>query len=156
MIVGIAWASGNLHRPERNAPLALWDPVLTMPGLQFVSLQYGDHSAEIAETRDRTAVEIYTDPKIDQLASLEDFAAQVAAMDIVVSITNTTVHMAGALGKPVWTMLPFTPDWRYQREREDTAWYPAMRLFRQSEPRRWDDLLARVADALAEFRDGAQ
>jgi len=156
LIVGIAWASGNLRRPERNAPLALWDPILTMPGLQFVSLQYGDHSVEIAETRDRTGVEIFTDPDIDQLASLEDFAAQVAAMDIVVSITNTTVHMAGALGKPVWTMLPFTPDWRYQRERGDTPWYPAMRLFRQSEPRRWDDVLARVADALAGFRDSAQ
>ncbi len=156
LIVGIAWASGNRRRPERNAPLALWDPLLTMPGLQFVSLQYGDHSAEITETRDRTGVDIFTDPNIDQLASLEDFAAQVAAMDIVVSITNTTVHMAGALGKPVWTMLPFTPDWRYQRDREDTPWYPAMRLFRQSEPRRWDDVLGRVADALAEFRDSAQ
>ncbi len=156
LVVGIAWASGNLRRPERNAPLALWDTVLTMSGLQFVSLQYGDHSAEIAETRDRTGVEIYTDPEVDQLASLEDFAAQVAAMDIVVSISNTTVHMAGALGKPVWTMLPFTPDWRYQRAREDTPWYPAMRLFRQSEPRRWDDVLARVGDALAEFGAGAQ
>lgn len=156
LIVGIAWASGNLRRPERNAPLALWDPVLAMPGLQFVSLQYGDHAAEIAETRDRTGVDIFTDPEIDQLVSLEDFAAQVAAMDIVISITNTTVHMAGALGKPVWTMLPFTPDWRYQRARDDTPWYPAMRLFRQSKPRGWDDVLARVADALVEFRDSAQ
>lgn len=156
LIVGIAWASGNRHRPERNAPLALWDPVLTTSGLQFVSLQYGDHAAEIAETQDRTGIEIFTDSEIDQFASLEDFAAQVAAMDIVVSITNTTVHMAGALGKPVWTMLPFTPDWRYQRERDDTPWYPAMHLFRQSEPRRWDDVLGRVADALAGFRDSAQ
>lgn len=156
LIVGIAWASGNRRRPERNAPLALWDPILTMPGLQFVSLQYGDHAAEIAETQERTGVEIFTDPEIDQFASLENFAGQVAAMDIVVSITNTTVHMAGALGKPVWTMLPFMPDWRYQRDRDDTPWYPAMRLFRQSEPHRWDDLLTRVVGALAEFRDSAQ
>lgn len=156
LIVGIAWASGNRRRPERNAPLALWDPILTIPGLQFVSLQYGDHAAEIAETQDRTGVEIFTDPEIDQFASLEDFAGQVAAVDIVVSITNTTVHMAGALGKPAWTMLPFMPDWRYQRDRDDTPWYPAMRLFRQSEPHRWDDPLARVADALVDFRDSAQ
>jgi tetratricopeptide (TPR) repeat protein len=156
LIVGIAWASGNRRRPERNAPLTLWDPILTMPGLQFVSLQYGDHADEIAETQERTGVEIFTDPEIDQFASLEDFAGQVAAVDIVVSITNTTVHMAGALGKPVWTMLPFMPDWRYQRDRDDTPWYPAMRLFRQSEPHRWDDLLTRVAAALVDFRDSAE
>lgn len=156
LIVGIAWASGNRRRPERNAPLTLWDPILTMPGLQFVSLQYGDHTAEIAETQARTGVEIFTDPEIDQFASLEDFAGQVAAVDIVVSITNTTVHMAGALGKPVWTMLPFMPDWRYQRDRDDTPWYPAMRLFRQTAPHRWDDLLARVAGALVDFRDSAE
>ncbi len=153
LIVGIAWASGNRRRPERNAPLALWDPILTMPGLQFVSLQYGDHAAEIAETRERTGVDIFTDPAVDQVASLEDFAGQIAAVDIVVSITNTTVHMAGALGKPVWTMLPFTPDWRYQRDRDDTPWYPAMRLFRQTQPRRWEDVLDRVAEALSGFRD---
>lgn len=153
LIVGIAWASGNLMRPDRNAPLPLWDPVLTMPGLRFVSLQYGDRSAEIAEVRDRLGVDIHVDPHIDQFASLEQFAAQVDAVDIVVSITNTTVHMAGALGKTVWTMLPYMPDWRYQRERPDTPWYPAMRLFRQTTARRWDDVMERVARELAAFRD---
>lgn len=153
LIVGIAWASGNVRRAERNAPLTLWDPVLTQPGLRFVSLQYGDRSAELAEVRDRLGVEIHVDPHIDQIASLEQFAAQVDAVDIVVSITNTTVHMAGALGKTVWTMLPYMPDWRYQRERDDTPWYPAMRLFRQTEARRWDDVMARVAEALTVWRD---
>ena len=56
LVVGIAWASGNLHRPDRNAPLALWDPVLTLPGLRFVSLQYGDRAAEIAAVRERTGM----------------------------------------------------------------------------------------------------
>lgn len=153
LIVGIAWASGNLLRPDRNAPLPLWDPVFTLPGLRFVSLQYGDRSAEIAEVRDRLSLDIHVDPHIDQFASLEQFAAQVDAVDIVVSITNTTVHMAGALGKTVWTMLPYMPDWRYQRERPDTPWYPAMRLFRQTTARRWDDVMERVAAELAAWRD---
>ena len=154
LIVGIAWASGNLMRPERNAPLTLWDPILTQPGLTFVSLQYGDHDAAMAETRDRTGVEIFVDPEIDQFASLDRFAAQVDAMDLVISITNTTVHMAGALGKSVWTMLPYMPDWRYQREREDTPWYPHMRLFRQSRARIWNDVIDRVAAALKDYRGG--
>ena len=122
-VVGIAWASGNLRRPDRNAPLPLWDPILKLPGLTFLSLQYGDHADAIAEVRDRLGVTIHEDPEIDQLKSLEQFAAQIEAVDIVVSITNTTVHMAGAIGKTVWTMLPFMPDWRYQLDRDDTAWY---------------------------------
>ena len=153
LIVGIAWASGNLLRPDRNAPLPLWDPVLSLPGLRFVSLQYGDRGAEIADVRERLGVDIYVDPHIDQFASLEQFAAQIDAVDIVVSITNTTVHMAGALGKTVWTMLPYMPDWRYQRDREDTPWYPAMRLFRQTRARQWQDVMARVAAGLGAVRD---
>jgi Flp pilus assembly protein TadD len=152
-IVGIAWASGNLQRPERNAPLALWDPILSLPGVTFVSLQYGASAREIAAVRDRLGVEIHTDPEIDQFASLEAFAAQIDAMDLVVSITNTTVHMAGALGRPVWTMLPAVADWRYQRSRPDTPWYPAMRLFRQTRARHWQDVIERVAGELAGFRD---
>jgi hypothetical protein len=95
-LVGIAWASGNLGRPERNAPLALWDPILALPGVTFVSLQYGGSAGDIAAVREGLGVAIHIDPAIDQFASLEAFAAQVDAMDLVVSITNTTVHMAGA------------------------------------------------------------
>ena len=154
LVVGIAWASGNLLRPDRNAPLDLWDPILTLPGVQFVSLQYGDRTAEIAAVQERLGVDILVDPEIDQFASLERFAGQVDAVDIVVSITNTTVHMAGALGKTVWVMLPFMPDWRYQRDRTDSLWYPEMRLYRQTAARRWDDVIERVAGDLAAFRDG--
>ena len=152
-VVGIAWASGNLRRPDRNAPLPLWDPILNVPGLTFLSLQYGDHADAIADVRDRLGITIHEDPEVDQLKSLEQFAAQIEAVDIVVSITNTTVHMAGAIGKTVWTMLPFMPDWRYQLDRDDTAWYPSMRLFRQKRARHWDEVIARVATDLAAFRD---
>lgn len=150
-MVGIAWASGNLRRPDRNAPLPLWDPILTLPRMTFLSLQYGDHADAIADVRDRLGVTIHEDPAIDQLKSLEQFAAQIEAVDIVVSITNTTVHMAGAIGKTVWTMLPSMPDWRYQLERDDTAWYPGMRLFRQRRARHWDEVIERVASELAGY-----
>lgn len=155
IVVGIAWSSGNLHRPGRNAPLALWEPILTQPGVQFVSLQYGDHAIELAETREKFGVDIFVDPEVDQLKSLERFAAQVAAVDLVISITNTTVHMAGALGRPVWTMLPHVAHWRYRQATEDTMWYPHMRLFRQAEPWRWDDVMERVGGELAAFRAAA-
>lgn len=152
-VVGVAWSSANLHRPNRNIPLTEWDAILSLPGLTFLSLQYGDHGDEIAEVKNRLGVTIHEDPEIDQIASLEQFAAQIDAVDIVVSITNTTVHMAGALGKTVWTMLPFMPDWRYQLGRDDTAWYPSMRLFRQRRARHWDEVVEDVAAELGAFRD---
>ena len=92
---------------------------------------------------------VHVDPLIDQMASLDDFAAQIAALDLVIAASNTTVHLAGALGRPVWTMLPQVPDWRWQTTRNNTLWYPDMMLFRQLEPGDWDAVFARVAGELA-------
>jgi ADP-heptose:LPS heptosyltransferase len=75
----------------------------------------------------------------------------VAGLDLVIGVDTAVVHLAGALGRPVWTLLPFTPDWRWQTGREDSPWYPSMRLFRQSEPGGWDDVVTRVKAALETF-----
>ena len=76
------------------------------------------------------------------------FAAQIAAMDLVITIDNSTAHLAGALGIPVWVLLPFAPDWRWLLDREDCPWYPAMRLFRQPEPGDWQSVVERVRNSL--------
>lgn len=73
------------------------------------------------------------------MTHLDDFAAQISALDLIISIDNSTVHMAGALGKKVWTLLPYVPDWRWMLDREDTLWYPTMKLFRQSKIGDWQD-----------------
>ena len=83
------------------------------------------------------------------MKDLDAFAAQVAAMDLVISVSNTTVHMAGALGVPVWVMLHMAPLNYWMVDRDDSPWYPSARLFRQSEPGRWADVIGRVEDALA-------
>ena len=88
----------------------------------------------------------------DHSAALEDFAdtaALIAHMDLVISIDTSVAHLAGALGKPVWIMLPFSPDWRWLRDREDSPWYPTARLFRQTRRGDWDDVVRRVAEALS-------
>ncbi|HTV47862.1 MAG TPA: glycosyltransferase family 9 protein, partial [Phycisphaerae bacterium] len=89
---------------------------------------------------------------IDWTAELKDFAdtaALIANLDLVITIDTAAVHLAGALGKPVWTLLPFIPDWRWMLEREDSPWYPTMRLFRQSIRGDWDGVIKRVAEALS-------
>lgn len=150
LIVGISWWSGNkITGKFRTAPLALWEPVLTLPGIQFVNLQYGDHRKDIELVNQRLSIDVYHDEMITPLVNLDDFAAQVAAMDLVISIDNSTVHVAGSLGVPVWALLPCSPDWRWMLEREDSPWYPSVRLFRQEQFNSWDKVFASVAQALA-------
>jgi hypothetical protein len=150
--VGIAWRSKTPRwGTVKSAPLAAWAPLLReeQQGVRFVNLQYGEVAADLARIEREFGVRVFDDAEIDQMASLDDFAAQVAALDLVISISNTTVHMAGALGCEVWTMVPFVPDWRWQLGREDTLWYPRMRLFRQPAPGAWEPVLAAAAQALA-------
>ena len=125
-----------------------WTPILSQPDCFFVNLQYGDIEQEIGEYYSSTGILIYTDQEINPLTNLDDFAAQISALDLVISISNTTVHMSGALGKKVWTLLPYVPDWRWMLKREDTPWYPTMKLFRQSQMNDWRDVFQRVSLAL--------
>jgi ADP-heptose:LPS heptosyltransferase len=88
----------------------------------------------------------------DFAAELTDFAETAAAvenLDLVIAVDTAVAHLAGALGKPVWTLLPFAPDWRWLLGRDDSPWYPTMRLFRQSKPRDWAGVIKRVRKALA-------
>ena len=80
-----------------------WGPVLSQPDCYFINLQYGDNEEELTQLELDTGLKIYQDKEIDSLINLEDFAAQIAALDLVISTSNTTVHVAGALGKNVWT-----------------------------------------------------
>jgi ADP-heptose:LPS heptosyltransferase len=114
----------------------------------FVSLQYGDCREAVTEVRDRLGISIHIDPSVDALTDLDSFASQVAAVDLVLSIDNATVHMAGALGRPVWTLLPFAPDWRWGAQGDTTPWYPTMRLFRQTVAGNWSGVAEAAADAL--------
>lgn len=149
LLVGLSWrsASGATGR-FKSADLSAWKEILGVPGINFVSLQYGDAAADIAAARLQTHIAV--DPEIDSSGDLDAFAAQVAAMDLVISVSNTTVHVAGALGKPVWVLTPTGPGghWYWFRERGDSPWYPSARLFRQSLRGSWDKPLADAAAAL--------
>jgi ADP-heptose:LPS heptosyltransferase len=88
---------------------------------------------------------------VDCNADLRDFndtAALLSNLDLVIAVDTAVAHLAGALGRPVWVMLPFCPDFRWLTKREDSPWYPHTRLFRQSQPKDWDPVVARVAEAL--------
>jgi ADP-heptose:LPS heptosyltransferase len=154
--VGVSWRTANPASSwQRNADLALWHRVLAQKGVRFVCLQYGDCAPTLKNIHETIGVEIYQDPEVDPITDLDGFAAQVAAMDLVISIDNSTVHLAGALGKPVWTLLPYAPDWRWMLGRQDSPWYPSMRLFRQAAPGNWESMFDEVAGELRELLTGA-
>ena len=95
---------------------------------------------------------ILIDRNVDQFNDIDLFAAQVAAMDMVITIDNSTAHLAGALGVPVWLLLPFASDWRWFRRREDSPWYPSMRLFRQPQRGNWQSVVENIRHAIIQDR----
>lgn len=145
-LIGLAWHSINQKTTARRSiPLPQLAPLLQMPGLRWVSLQYGKPAELAAEA---AGLPLLVDPAIDSLNDLETLLAQIAAMDLVVSIDNSTVHFAAAMGVPCCAMLPFCADWRWMVGREDSPWYPGLRLLRQPQRGRWEPVLEMVAKHL--------
>lgn len=147
-VVGISWYSKS---PEGGAlrSLALEDflPFKDLPRLRLIDLQYGDTKDEREKAKEKGLI-LFHDERVKALEDLGPFANQVAGCDLVISIDNTTVHMAGALGIPVWTLLPEQEDWRWMLQRSDTPWYACMRLFRQEKGEDKTAPLLRARDEL--------
>ena len=157
ILIGISWKSTGINqrqtysKKKKSTLLEHWQPVLAQRNYYFINLQYGNVKQELNEFQKHNNLKIHQDEEIDSLSSLDDFAAQISALDLVISTSNTTVHLAGALGKQVWTLLPHIPDWRWTLEREDTLWYPKMRLFRQHRIGDWSDVFQQVKLALEQY-----
>ncbi len=117
-----------------------FEPLLSIPGVAFFSLQKDEAAAELAGTAVRDLS--------GGLGDFADTAAIVDKLDLVISVDTAVVHVAGALAKPVWVLVPFAPDWRWMRDRDDSPWYPTLRLFRQPALGDWDSVFARVAGEL--------
>ncbi len=147
-VIGVSWRSANAAFQGKNLPLARWGPVLRAVDALFLSVQYGDVAGDLAETEAATGVTVVRDPAVDALADLDGFAAQLAATDLVISISNSTIHQACGLGRPVWGLLHVRPDWRWGVAGAECPWFPSLRLYRQADRGDWDPVLAAVADDL--------
>jgi ADP-heptose:LPS heptosyltransferase len=139
--VGIAWSGNPVHKNDRkrSIPLAQFRQ-LAADGWQFVSLQ-----PDVRES-DRAAFEAWPG-LVDAGRELRDFAdtaGLLQALDLVITVDTSVAHLAGALGRPVWILLPYSPDWRWLMGRSDTPWYPGARLYRQPATGAWAPVLARV------------
>ena len=153
-ICGVSWLSGNIATgPLRSVRLVdLFSRIDASP-YTFVNLQYGDCADEIAELKLVTGVDVLSFSEIDNYDDLDGLAALIEACDLVVSIDNATAHLAGALNKKTFVLLPYAPDWRWMMDRDDSPWHPSLRLFRQQALGDWDGVFASLGDALAQEND---
>jgi len=150
--VGISWKGGSNadERRRRSCELEQWQPILSLPNATFISLQYGDVTEELAAVQAKLGVTIEQWSDVNPLTDLDRFAAQLAALDLVISIDNSTVHFAGALGVPTLALISFpsSSSWRWFAGGEETVWYANVRLLRRQHPAPWQENLQRVADFL--------
>ena len=146
--IGLSWRGGiqTTGRTRRSIALAALRPLLALPGARFVSLQYGEVAAEVAALEREHGIRVEHWP--ETLASSDDTAALVCALEQTVSVCTTLVHLAGALGRPVSVMVPAVPEWRYGVRGDEMVWYPSVRLFRQTVPDDWSAVFERVRAAL--------
>jgi Tfp pilus assembly protein PilF len=147
--VGIAWQGNPEHMDDRQRSISLsyFAPLASVEGVQLFSLQKGRGTEQLSALANRLPV---TDLD-ERLHDFMDTAAVVKNLDLVITADTAVAHLAGALSVPVWMALPFSPDWRWLLGREDTPWYPTMRLFRQIERGNWEEVFQRITAALREM-----
>jgi tetratricopeptide (TPR) repeat protein len=148
--VGLVWAGNpkNTVDLRRSIRLSMFTPLSESREIEFHSLQLGEASRQASDLSGSSRI-------VDHSSELTDFAqtaALVENLDLVISVDTSVAHLAGALGKPIWIMIPFVPDWRWMLTREDSPWYRTMRIFRQPRPGEWSEVVHRVAHELAKFR----
>lgn len=144
--VGLVWAGGTYFKNdrERSCTLSMFAPLATIPGVHFYSLQKGPAADQCQTPPEGMNLE-------DLSPLLEDFsetAAAISCLDLVISVDTAVAHLTGAIAKPVWTLLAYANDWRWLEHREDSPWYPTMRLFRQASPGAWEEVFEQVKNAL--------
>jgi len=151
LVCGISWHSRRSeYGADKSMALAELGGLFALPGLRFVDLQYGDTREERAALQAAGGPRIAHINGLDATRDLDRLTALIEACDIVVSVSNTTAHLAGALGKPAWVLLPHNTGrfWYWQAAREDSLWYPQLRLLRQPRAGDWSGVVQRVCDEI--------
>jgi hypothetical protein len=148
--VGLLWASSNWN-PDRCMQLADFQPLLEARGIDLYSFQRGAERAELFQVAEAGRIH---DTAVHS-PHIVDTAADLVNMDLLITVDTMVAHLAGALGRPVWTLLPFEADWRWMIDRSDSPWYPTMRLFRQRTQGAWHPVVAEVVSRLTQQYPGS-
>ncbi|MDF3030953.1 MAG: hypothetical protein K0R03_1511 [Moraxellaceae bacterium] len=151
-LIGLSWKSSRLvYGVKKSIDIATWKPLLDLDQCQFISLQYGDVADDLRRAKEELGVEIYVDPEIDAFNDLDGLAAQANALDLLITTSNSTAHLAAATNAPTWVILPMGSGllwyWGYKPQ---CRWYPHIRLFRTRDSTDWTNVIDEVTCALRE------
>ncbi len=152
--IGISWKSSSKSVGDlKSTKLTQWKDILSIPGAQFINIQYGEIQADLDELKAETGIELFVDD-FDPFADVEKAVAQIAALDMIVSVSNASVHFSGQLNVPTWVLLNQRTLWHWFDSGEDTVWYDSLRLYRQEQLESWDPVFERVAGDLNQLVSG--
>jgi len=147
--IGISWRAGNkVETKKRSSELLSWLPLLKTKNCYFINLQYGNHKDEIDQFQQETGIQIHDWDDSDSMQNIDDFAAQIKALDLVISMGNTNVHLAGSLGVPAWCIIPYVPSWRWLFQGSRSPWYQSVKIYRQATMNNWTDTIKTVSNDL--------
>ena len=143
--IGISWSGSPVHQENQNrsCPLSLFYSLTQIKGVVLFGIQKGPACDDLKQSRQMPVVDLS-----NLIHDFSDTATAIFHMDLIISVDTATAHLAGAMGKPTWIMIPFTPDWRWMRDRNDSPWYPSIRLFRQSEPGNFYGVMQKIEKTL--------
>ena len=142
--IGLVWGAKTTYQHNKTCPLELWLPLLNIARARFYGLQKGSAASQMEN------LPVAVENLGQEFESFADTAGVIANLDLVISVDTSVAHLAGAMGKPVWVLLPYAPDWRWLLNREDSPWYPSMRLFRQPRQGDWQSVVDRIGRHLVE------
>ena len=139
--VGISWKSLNAKRPHRNINLTQMLPILSNPHCDFINLQFGKFDEDLQELQSKHGIKIRTIKEVDNYNNIEDLAALINCLDLVINIQNSNADLAGALGQNTWVMVTKRPEWRWAANEKKSLWYPTTKLFRQEKAGNWNSVV---------------
>lgn len=147
--VGISWRGGKRVDPaKRSIALNRWLPILQTKNCVFIDIQYGDTQDERSILEAEHGIIVHRFEQCNPLQDQDEFAAQLVALDLIISVSNATVHIAGALGQTTWGLIPYVPSWRWGFMKKKSPWYNNLTLYRQPEHGDWQGMITAVADKL--------
>jgi len=145
-LIGISWHSTNQLRGAQNRGITLKQltPILQLPKTKLISLQYGDVKKDIDDLFTDFGIKVHQITEINNMKDIDDLASLITACDSIISIDNSTIHLAGALGKKSKLLLPYSCDWRWGRGLSTSYWYNSVELYHQTEIGNWDQVLSKL------------
>ena len=139
--VGISWKSLNEKRKHRNIDLTQMLPILSNPHCDFINLQFGKFDEDLQQLQSKHGIKIRTIKEIDNYNNIEDLAALINCLDLVINIQNSNADLAGALGQNTWAMVAKNHEWRWSANEKKSLWYPTTKIFRQEKAGNWNSVV---------------